>query len=574
MNEQPNASWMFVRRMGMIVHLSPVTTDFFPSGLYVKAGQAIGIQVAILPKPYHALAQMFDAAEPVSLEAVRKVIHDELGMWPEEIFAEFDPNPIGSASIAQVHRARLHTGEQVAVKVQRPDIRKHAKWDLLAFRILMRIYENVFDLPLTFASQYISDQIELETHFDHERENTERIRNHVLTETPKHLKGGVAYVPAIHSSLCTPRLLVMEYIEGAVRMTDVDALEKRLGLDVNEVMNSVCEVFAAQVFKWGFVNADPHPSNVLIRRHPSNPKKHQVVLIDHGLSIPLPPAFRYQYLTLWKSLFTNDTEQLKAVCKAWGVDLGEDGFGAQMMGSAVLLQGWSGPGGRKRRGASQSREMRGAHGGRHGTNREDVNGSEKELTQEERMKRDLEIQRKMKETVKRFLQNYELIPKELIFLGRSMRIIQANNQALGSPVDRISILARGASDSLYEMTIRQPSLIAASSRLSPNGVAPAHQLVGQPSLIRRYLNANVDWVAFRLAIAGMDVAFGRRGLFWGWLWLQRLWWRVTTRLGLLPSRQGRGEEKVGSAEGDFMQQQVMDMAKEYGVEIKESVFYG
>ncbi|KAG8799221.1 hypothetical protein FRC18_008364 [Serendipita sp. 400] len=218
--------------------------------------------------------------------------------------------------------------------------------------------------------------------------------------------------------------------------------------------------------------------------------------------------------------------------------------------------------------------MRGAHGGRHGTNREDVNGSEKELTQEERMKRDLEIQRKMKETVKRFLQNYELIPKELIFLGRSMRIIQANNQALGSPVDRISILARGASDSLYEMTIRQPSLIAASSRLSPNGVAPAHQLVGQPSLIRRYLNANVDWVAFRLAIAGMDVAFGRRGLFWGWLWLQRLWWRVTTRLGLLPSRQGRGEEKVGSAEGDFMQQQVMDMAKEYGVEIKESVFYG
>ena len=66
-------------------------------GLYVKAGQSIGIQVAVLPKPYHVLAQMFDAAEPVPLEAVRNVIHEELGMWPEEIFAEFDPVPIGSA---------------------------------------------------------------------------------------------------------------------------------------------------------------------------------------------------------------------------------------------------------------------------------------------------------------------------------------------------------------------------------------------------------------------------------------------------------------------------------------------
>ena len=71
--------------------------DRSKSGLYVKAGQAIGIQVAILPKPYHALAQMFDGAEPISYQAVRDVVHEELGMWPEEIFAEFDPNPIGSA---------------------------------------------------------------------------------------------------------------------------------------------------------------------------------------------------------------------------------------------------------------------------------------------------------------------------------------------------------------------------------------------------------------------------------------------------------------------------------------------
>ncbi|PVF94923.1 ABC1-domain-containing protein [Serendipita vermifera] len=528
-------------------------------GLYVKAGQAIGIQAAILPKPYHALAQMFDAADPIPLEAVRQVIHAELGMWPEEIFAEFDPNPIGSASIAQVHRAKLHTGEEVAVKVQRPDIRKHAKWDMLAFRILMRIYESVFDLPLSFASQYISDQIQLETRFDHELSNTKRIRDHVLNQSPRNIRG-VAYVPAVYESFSTPRLLVMEYIEGAVRMTDVDALQNRLGLDVNKVMNSVCEVFAAQVFRWGFVNADPHPSNVLIRRHPSNPKTHQVVLLDHGLSIPLPPKFRMEYLQLWKSIFTNDLPTMHAVCKGWGVDLGEDGLGAQMLGSTVLLQNWSGSSRRSGRG-----DQKGRRGGK-GAGK-DSTGEKRKMSDEQRKKRDLERQRAMKATVKRFLQNYELIPKELIFLGRGMRITQANNQVLGSPVDRISILAKGACDSLYEMTMHPPESLRQVTFPS-NLIQPVNN---SSPWLRSYLKANADWFQFRLAIAGMNVAFGSHGVFWGILWLQEIWSTAIMRLGIAK----RDVEEPKNEEGDLdMQQEVMEMAKELGVEIDESVFRG
>lgn len=112
---------------------------------------------------------------------------------------------------------------------------------------------------MSFASEYISTQIELETRFDNERENTERIRNHVLNDSPRNLKGAVAYVPAVHSAFSTSRLLVMEYIDGTKRMTDVEGIEE-LGLNMTKVMNSVCEVFAAQVFRWGFVNADPHVS--------------------------------------------------------------------------------------------------------------------------------------------------------------------------------------------------------------------------------------------------------------------------------------------------------------------------
>jgi aarF domain-containing kinase len=199
----------------------------------------------------------------------------------------------------------------------------------------------------------------------------------------------------------------MEYIDGAVRMTDIDGLENRLHLNVNEVMNSVCEVFAAQVFRWGFINADPHPSNVLIRRHPGKPTTHQVVLIDHGLSISLPPAFREQYLTLWQYLFENDVEGLKTICKGWGIDIGGDAMAAQIMGSAVLLQGWSGSSRRLGKDAPRYRH----HEAKSSeiTRAQDTAGQT--LTEEEKQKKDLETQRAMKATVKRFLKNYELIPK-------------------------------------------------------------------------------------------------------------------------------------------------------------------
>lgn len=109
-------------------------------------------------------------------------------------------------------------------------------------------------------AQYISDQILQETQFDHEAVNSETIRQLVLS-SPDSIIRNTVYVPRIHPTLCTQRVLTMEFIEGASRLTDVKAIEEK-GLDKKKVVTSVMEVMAAQVFNMGFVQADGHPRYV------------------------------------------------------------------------------------------------------------------------------------------------------------------------------------------------------------------------------------------------------------------------------------------------------------------------
>lgn len=124
-------------------------------GLYLKVGQALGLQAALLPKPYReAFGHVFDRAPSVSYEEVVAVFQSDLGVPPEDIFEEFSREPIASASIAQVHKARMKVdGESrvVAVKVQKPAISKQMDWDLFSYRSLMWLAERLFDMPSEWA---------------------------------------------------------------------------------------------------------------------------------------------------------------------------------------------------------------------------------------------------------------------------------------------------------------------------------------------------------------------------------------------------------------------------------------
>lgn len=136
-------------------------------GLYLKLGQALGLQAALLPKPYReAFGHVFDQAPAVGYDEVVRVFQRDLGVHPDEVFEGFEKEAVASASIAQVHRAKLRRkvrgidgGEReevvdVAVKVQKPAIRMQMKWDLASYRALMWLAEKLFDMPSEYGYEY------------------------------------------------------------------------------------------------------------------------------------------------------------------------------------------------------------------------------------------------------------------------------------------------------------------------------------------------------------------------------------------------------------------------------------
>lgn len=121
-----------------------------------RSGQAIGANAALMPRPMQdRFGRLFDDAPHIPYSAIASVFRSEFGRLPsgpDGVFDEFEEQAVASASIAQVHRARLKSGEQVAVKIQKPDVNKQVEWDLGAFRIVMWMFENwIFDMPVYFA---------------------------------------------------------------------------------------------------------------------------------------------------------------------------------------------------------------------------------------------------------------------------------------------------------------------------------------------------------------------------------------------------------------------------------------
>jgi len=176
-------------------------------GLYIKLGQGIAAMNHVLPPQYNrTFSVLYDKAPSVTYDRVEKIFMEDLGRSPDEIFSEFDHEPIASASIAQVHKARLKDGTTVAVKVQKPQIRVQISWDLFMYKVLTYLFEKSFDLPLYWSVEYTSDQLRKETDFLIEGKNAERAAANFHSDD--------LYVPKVFWQHSTSRILITEWIDG------------------------------------------------------------------------------------------------------------------------------------------------------------------------------------------------------------------------------------------------------------------------------------------------------------------------------------------------------------------------
>jgi predicted unusual protein kinase regulating ubiquinone biosynthesis (AarF/ABC1/UbiB family) len=252
-------------------------------GLILKGCQFLGARADVLPREYvEILSRLQDRVPPRPFPVVRASVERELGADLEQIFASFETSPIASASLAQVHAARLHSGERVAVKVQYPEIESLVRSDLANLRTLFRavgLLEGDFDLmPLV---DELATHVPRELNFVQEAHNAETIGRHFKD------RDDVA-VPRIHWEFTTRRVLVMEYIDG-IKITDLAAL-RRAGLDPAQVSQLLVEAYCEQILRHGFFHADPHPGNLLVQRRESGGPR--LVFVDFGLAKELPPSFR------------------------------------------------------------------------------------------------------------------------------------------------------------------------------------------------------------------------------------------------------------------------------------------
>jgi predicted unusual protein kinase regulating ubiquinone biosynthesis (AarF/ABC1/UbiB family) len=270
-------------------------------GLILKACQLIGTRADVMPREWvEKLSVLQDRVPAHPWPVVRETVEAELGTPIEEVFESFAQEPVASASLAQVHEARLHGGERVAVKVQYPEIEALIRGDLKNLRALFRavdLLESDFDImPLI---DELGTYVPRELNFVNEGRNAEAI-GRFFKDRPD------IAVPRVHWEFTTRRVLVSEFIEG-VKPTDVEGL-RSLGVDGQEVARILLDAYCEQVLVHGFFHADPHPGNLLIQRSPDGAAR--LVFLDFGLAKELPPQFRSNALSFATALLGGDLPQM------------------------------------------------------------------------------------------------------------------------------------------------------------------------------------------------------------------------------------------------------------------------
>ncbi|PSB32532.1 ABC1 kinase family protein [Chlorogloea sp. CCALA 695] len=279
------------------VQLKELLTKLGPA--YIKIGQALSTRPDLVSPAYlEELTRLQDQIPPFANEIAYQFIEEELGDRPENIYAELSPEPIAAASLGQVYKGKLKTGETVAVKVQRPDLQATIAVDLYILRRMATWANNNIKRlrsDLVAILDEFGERIFEEMDYINEGENAER-----FAKLYGHLKD--VYVPKIYWQYTHRRVLTMEWIVGT-KLTQVDAIRAQ-GIDARYIIEVGVQCSLRQLLEHGFFHADPHPGNLL-----ATPDG-QLAYLDFGMMSEIKPYQRYGLIEAVVHMVNRDFEGL------------------------------------------------------------------------------------------------------------------------------------------------------------------------------------------------------------------------------------------------------------------------
>ncbi len=276
---------------------------------FVKIGQVASTRYDLLPaEMITELENLQDQASPFSNEIVQKIIEEELGQPLNHLFAEFNETPIAAASIGQVHYALLKTGEKVAIKVQRPNMKPLIETDLEILQDLALLAEQRLAWAAHYQIRDIVDELAKslleELDYTIEGRNSEKIARQFVDDPN-------IVIPKVYWDYTTKKVLTMEYVEG-IKLNEAEKL-KQAGNNPKVLAKNIVDSILQQILVEGYFHGDPHPGNVLAKTGDV------IVFLDFGMVGRLSPEMKHHLASLVIALMRKKTDDVIKAIMQMGV---------------------------------------------------------------------------------------------------------------------------------------------------------------------------------------------------------------------------------------------------------------